>query len=523
MFYAYRQNSLRKKMAGIPRAVIEIGSTGIRLLVAEITDSSKHNILDRSEQLVNIGRDVFTTGAISRETLLLCIQILTRYKEQLKGWGLTENETIVIGTSAIREAINRDPFVDRVKVKTGYTVRVIDGIEENRLMYIAVTECLKEENAIMRESNSIILEISGGATEMMIMEKGRMIGAHSLRLGSVIIEQNIRSLTRNMEDTRRFIEEFIHNTQKSLASEIDFSKIQQFIAVSGDLKLISLFIGKQVTPFLWEITRKDFETFVDEVMHYSPEECVAKFKINYSETNTFLISLLSYRKFVELTNVQSIIVPDITIREGVILSNSEQQNLNLVTDFNSQIIASAVTLLKKYNGDYNHAKYVKEKSVKIYDALEHELGLNLHARTLLEVSAILHDIGMFIGADNHHIHGKYIVSNSEIFGISMEDRQLIALITGFHKGNKMPQDDEEFNLLPRNSRMIILKLCAILRVADALDRSHQQKINEFSISFASDSITFRVKGHINLALEKLGLAEKGDLFENVFGYKIVLI
>lgn len=242
-------------MAGIPRAVIEIGSTGIRLLVAEITDSSKHNILDRSEQLVNIGRDVFTTGAISRETLLLCIQILTRYKEQLKGWGLTENETIVIGTSAIREAINRDPFVDRVKVKTGYTVRVIDGIEENRLMYIAVTECLKEENAIMRESNSIILEISGGATEMMIMEKGRMIGAHSLRLGSVIIEQNIRSLTRNMEDTRRFIEEFIHNTQKSLASEIDFSKIQQFIAVSGDLKLISLFIGKQVTPFLWEIGR----------------------------------------------------------------------------------------------------------------------------------------------------------------------------------------------------------------------------------------------------------------------------
>ena len=191
MFNAYRQTLIREARLQTPQAVIEIGSTGIRLLVAEPVEErtadseqpvqKKYNILDRSEFPVNLGRDVFTAGSITRETLLACLQILNRFGEQLKGWGISRQETIVIGTSAVREANNRDPFVDRIKVKTGFTVHVTDGIEENRLMYIAVTECLKDESVSVRQSDSIILEISGGATEMMLMEKGRMVGAHKRR------------------------------------------------------------------------------------------------------------------------------------------------------------------------------------------------------------------------------------------------------------------------------------------------------------------------------------------------------
>ena len=95
-----------------PQAVIEIGSTGIRLLVAEpveVQSQKKFNILDRSDQPVNLGRDVFTTRSISRETLLICLHILERYAEQLAAWGISREETIVIATSAVREAENRDP------------------------------------------------------------------------------------------------------------------------------------------------------------------------------------------------------------------------------------------------------------------------------------------------------------------------------------------------------------------------------------------------------------------------------
>lgn len=516
-----------------PQAVIEIGSTGIRLLVAEPVEErtadseqpvqKKYNILDRSEFPVNLGRDVFTAGSITRETLLACLQILNRFGEQLKGWGISRQETIVIGTSAVREANNRDPFVDRIKVKTGFTVHVTDGIEENRLMYIAVTECLKDESVSVRQSDSIILEISGGATEMMLMEKGRMVGAHSMRLGTVIIEQQIRSMLGNIDDAHRFIGEFIRNTKNTLNTEMNLDKVQQFIALGTDMKLAAIFAGKPISPFLWEIQRYDFEAFVDEVQHYTTEECIAKFKLNYNDAQTFQISLIAYKLFVYLTNVTSIIVPETSIREGILLNNAELSDGELRDEFTQQILASATSLLRKYQGDEAHAEHVKRTSLRIYDAMQDELGLDPHVRMLLSVSAILHDIGMFIRAEDHNIHSKYIINHSEIFGLSRDDKALVALITNFHKGSRMPQDDPEFRLLPRTSRMIILKLSAILRVADALDRTHQQKLIDFTINFAHDSLTFRVKGHTNLALEKLAVAQKSDLFENVFGYKFVLV
>ena len=127
-----------------PEAVIEIGATGVRLLVAEITSDRKRNTLDRSELPVSIGKDVFNDGVISRETLIQLLKILKRFTEQLKGWGITAEHTTVIATSSFREAKNRDPVLDRIFTSTGFRVNVIDGIEENRLTYIAVNECLKD-------------------------------------------------------------------------------------------------------------------------------------------------------------------------------------------------------------------------------------------------------------------------------------------------------------------------------------------------------------------------------------------
>ncbi len=509
-----------------PQAVIEIGSTGIRLLVAEpveVNRQQKFNILDRSEQPANLGRDVFTTGTISRETLLICIHILTRYAEQLQTWGISREETTVIATSAIRESKNRDPFVDRIKVKTGFTVHVIDGIEENRLMYLAVSKYINEESVSVRQSDSILLDISGGATEMMLMEKGRIVGAHSMRLGTVIIEQMIYSMMGNLDDARRFIAEFIRNTKNTLSAEINLDKVQQFIVLGNDMKIASLFVGKPISPFLWEVEREAFENFADEVQKYTPEECIAKFKMNYNDAQTFQISLVAYKLFIQLTNVTKFIVPDTSIREGLLFSRNQVAAMGVQDDFTQQILAGARSLLKKYQGDENHAEYVRKVSLQIYDAMEAELGFDDHTRVLLELSAILHDIGMFIRAEDHNIHGKYIVSNSEIFGLNKDDKSVVAQIVSFHKGSKMPQDDPEFRLLARNKRMTILKLSAILRVADALDRTHKQSLCDFKINFEKDSITFRTRGHNNLSLEKLAVDEKGDLFENVFGYKIVLL
>ena len=210
-------------------AAIEIGSTGIRLLVAEIDNHGTHSILDRAELPVALGRDVFTSGTISRTILLQCLSILNRFREQLLGWQILPEDTTVVATSAIREAKNRDSVLDRIMVKTGFRVKVIDGIEENRLMYLAINDCLKGQHVSVTEKDSIILEVGGGSTEIMLSTKGKIAGAHSIRLGTVIIEQQLKFMMGSMEDAKRYAAEYINNTKVSLSNELNLEEVEQFL------------------------------------------------------------------------------------------------------------------------------------------------------------------------------------------------------------------------------------------------------------------------------------------------------
>ena len=506
-----------------PEAVIEIGSTGVRLLVAELTPDRKRNTLERAEMPISLGRDVFGQGYISRETTLQCLHILQRYKEQLVGWGILPIQTTVIATSAFREAKNKDPVMDKILSSTGFRVKVIDGIEENRLMYLAISECLKAESAELRSEDTVILEVAGGSTELMLMKKGKMAGAHSLRLGTVRLEPKLSKQSGSFEDIQRYVKELTLNTKGSIESELNLEEVQQFVAVGSDATLAAIHAGKPISTFLWSIEIDDFDCFVDEIQEYSIDEIVGRFKISFNDAQTLRISLLIYKMFIHLTNVKTIIVPETNIREGLILDKTNVPNKELKEEFHQQITASAINLLKKYHGDVNHAEYVRTTSLQIYDKLSAEMNLDERSRLLLEVAAVLHDIGIFIRLDDHNLHGAYIINHSDIFGLVNTEREIISQIALYHRGKQQPQDQESFQILARSDRMRILKLTAILRIADALDRSHSQSLTDLTITLQNEALIIRTKGSKNVALERIALAEKGEMFESVFGYKLILL
>lgn len=504
------------------KAVVEIGSTGIRLTVAEDTVSGIR-VLDRSSVSVPLGRDVFTDGSITFETLSQVLSILSRMKEQLLSWGIKAEEAIVIATSALREAKMKDTVLDRILVKTGFKVRVIDGIEENRLMYLAVTNTLKDADRNLRDEDSIILEVGGGSTEMMLMRKGKMAGAHSLKLGTVRAQRQLHSKSLSVADIGRFIEEFIRNTKGSLDSELNLKSVKRFLAVGEDATVAAVNVGKSISTWLWRIDRAAFDKFVSEVQQYSVEECAQRFKIPYSEAQTMAVSLLIYKMFIHLTNVNDIIVSETNIRDGVMISSLFPPKTDeLEREFGAQITASAMSLLHRYHGDEKHAQYVWHIAQKIYDVLSPEMGEREERDyLLLGVSAILHDIGFFIKADKHNEHSAYIIKNSDIFGLSHHERSLVSLIARYHRGSDMPQDDDRFQSLASSDRMKILKLSSVLRIADALDRGHSQKLSDLSVSLEEDTLVLHTD-ETGAALEKLAVSEKSDMFKSVFGYKVIL-
>ena len=162
-------------------------------------------------------------------------------------------------------------------------------------------------------------------------------------------------------------------------------------------------------------------------------------------------------------------------------------------------------------------------SLMIYDALKDEIALDDRSRLLLGIAALLHDIGIFIRLDEHNLHSEYIISHSEIFGLSKAENMIVSYIARYHRGKQMPQDNEQFQSLARADRMTILKLTAILRIADALDRGHRQSVSGISMELSKDTFIIRAGTDRNFVLEQMALAEKGDMFESVFGYNLMLV
>lgn len=503
-------------------AVIEIGSTGIRLVISEIDSEGAWRVVDRAGKPLSLGRDVFTTGIISRESLLNCLGVLEGFQELIAGWGIVRGDVHVIATSALREARNRDTFSDRVFLQTGFRINVVEGIEENRLMYLAVRYALKDDRPQFSRSNSIIIEVGGGSTELMLLRRGKMVAAHSLRLGTILIDQQVQQAMGSNRYLLRFLQDQVRSTCESLNDELDLTHVRTFIVAGSDARLAASRLGAELNENCAIVPRAAFVEFVELIQGYTVEECVQKLRIPFAEAEALIPGLLTYKLFLEETAAAEVIVPNVSIREGMLITLASGVDLELQEEFYSQIIASAVSLGRKYHYDEEHSRHVTKLALILFDALKNEHGLDRRARLLLEVAAILHDIGMFIRSSGHHKHSQYIIANSEIFGLHRDDLDVISNVVRYHRKAPPNSTHIAYIALQREERMLVLKLSSILRVADALDRGHSQRIETLEVDRRSDTIVLHTPGRHDLSLERLGLKEKADIFEDVFGYKVVL-
>jgi exopolyphosphatase / guanosine-5'-triphosphate,3'-diphosphate pyrophosphatase len=503
-------------------AVIEVGSTGIRLNVAEISSDGQWKVLDRAVRPVGLGRDVFTSGQLSKESMHECLTVFQNFRELLSGWSIADDNIHIIATSALRVAHNRDIFIDRVKQETGFNLSIVEGIEENRLMYLAVRFALKQELPLFWRANSMIIDIGGGSTEIMLLRRGQMVAAHSLKMGTIIIDQHSRHSLGPGFYYERYLNENIKNTLSMLDIEMELSHVRTMVACGSDARLAAEQAGKELNGNCLIIERENFIKFSEKIRNLGIEDCVRQFGVSYNEAEGLIPGLLVLKLFLERTGAKNVAVPLVTIRDGYLVDLASGVDSNLQDEFFTQIIASAVNLGRKFHFDEAHSLHVAKHCMTIFDSLIKEHGMSRRQRVMLETAAILHDIGTYIKTSGHQKHGQYIVNNSEIFGLHQDELGIIANVINYHRGGPPSQADIEYIKLQREERMLVLKMASILRVADALDRGHSQQIKKITVERRLETVVLHVDKAYDLTLELLGIEEKGGMFQDVFGCKIVL-
>jgi exopolyphosphatase/guanosine-5'-triphosphate,3'-diphosphate pyrophosphatase len=356
----------------------------------------------------------------------------------------------------------------------------------------------------------------------MLLRRGKMVAAHSINLGTLLIDRQARLAPLSARFQERYLNENIRNTSGLLNAEMTLSYVRTFVIAGTDARLVAALIGRELNTNCWVIEREEFIKFVEEIKNYNVEDTVRKLRVPFADAEGFVPGILVYKHFLDRTNAVQVVVPLVSIREGFLIDLASGVDPELQEDFFSQVIASAVNLGRKYHFDEPHHRHVARLGLILFDALQNEHGMNRRERMLLEVAATLHDIGMFIRGARHQKHGQYIVANSEIFGLHKEELAIIANVIRYHRGDLPASTDIEYVALQKDERVLMLKMASILRVADALDRGHSQHIRDITVEKKSEAIFVYAKGSYDLSLERIGLEEKADLFQDVFGYKVIL-
>jgi exopolyphosphatase/guanosine-5'-triphosphate,3'-diphosphate pyrophosphatase len=231
--------------------------------------------------------------------------------------------------------------------------------------------------------------------------------------------------------------------------------------------------------------------------------------------------LLVYRGLLVETSARGIAVPDASLRAGLMVDLVGHGPESDLADFSQQVLASAESLGEKYRYDARHARVVSRLATRLFDEMQAEHGLPKRDRLLLEVAALLHDVGLFVGTRAHHKHAQYILQASEIFGLSADDRDVIGSVCRYHRRGMPQKAHLTYTALDRQDRVRVNKLAAILRVANALDAEHLDKVRDVRVVQEDGARVLLVDGTGDLAMERLAATARADLFTETFGGRLV--
>jgi exopolyphosphatase/guanosine-5'-triphosphate,3'-diphosphate pyrophosphatase len=503
-------------------AVIDMGATSVRMVVAEINPDGSVRPLDFLQQPVSLGKDTFTNRRIERTTTEACVSALRSFRHMLDEYRITDPANIrAVATSAVREARNRQAFLDRLYIATGIEVEAIDEAEGSRCTFHSIEPLIRADKKL-RSSNVLIAEVGGGSTEVLCLSKGQLDYSHTYRLGSLRLRQKLEDFRAPLMRVVEIMESQIQATVRIITQQIDKEKTPHMMALGGDAR----FAAAHICP-KWDgtgvvrIKTADLATFTQHILNLSVDELVRRYHLTYPSAETLGPALLTYLRLAENFDIDRIVVASSTLRDGLLAEMASAHGV-WTDDFSRQIIHSALKLGRKYDFDQKHAEHIAYLCGELYEALREKHQLSSRYGLILHVAALLHEIGRFISERSHHKHSMYIILNSELFGLGSRDLKLAALVARYHRRAIPRPTHEVYSQLDRESRIAVAKLAAILRVADALEAEHSQRIRKIEVSVENKEVTIRTRSVLDLSLEKAAMQSKSQMFEQVYGKPVVL-
>ena len=240
---------------------------------------------------------------------------------------------------------------------------------------------------------------------------------------------------------------------------------------------------------------------------------------------TFLVpALIIYRVFADEMGAQNLWVPGTQLNDGIAYDYGEKKNfIKSMHNFENDILVASRNIAKRYSSSKNHIQGTTDIALRIFDSMKKIHGMGARERLLLQIAVQLHDCGKYISMADVAECSYRIIMATEIIGLSTEERRVIASAVRYNTTefvyygnyNEEPGLDKERYLL-------VAKLTAILRLANAMDRSHYQKVQGLRAVLKDRELQLIIDSTQDISLELGLLKDKVAFFEEVFGIRLVL-
>ncbi len=511
-----------RSVNAFPLAVIELGTSAIRMAVGESDGSSNVRVLEQLVRGVSLGKDTFTQGEIQRKTLQEVIRVLKSYRRKLKEYQCSNPKHIrIVATSAVREATNRIEVLDRIYTATGLTVELIDDAEIARVTYLGVRPLLQNDPNLAG-AMTVVAEVGGGNTEVLVLKGKDIVHSQPYRLGSLRLQQMIIQSQTTRSHMGSMMVGKINRILEPLLDIVPRGRDMEYVALGGDMRFAAKVLGVPLQKSgLSRIAVDDLEKLTTRLLSLTVDRIIRKYHIELSQAETLVPALLANLRMAQLLGCTHVLITGLNLRDALLQGMLRTNDWS--ADFCEQIVNSAVELARKFHVDLHHARHVADLARTLYRALQAEHRMDARCETILYVASLLHEIGLFVGLSGYHKHSQYLITHSEIFGLNEQDQHLVAMIARYHRRAAPKPTHEVFARLDRDNRVIVSRLAGILRVAVALDHTGSQRVRDIQCTIERHRLVVTVTNSAgDLSLERLELRQKASLLEDTFGLSVLL-
>ena len=510
-------------------AAVDVGSNSCRLKIARVV-AHRLKVLHEDREVTRLGTSVFASGLVSPEAMAATLRALKRFQRAVQAHGV--DRIRVVATSAMRDARNAAAFQAWVKAETGWTMETISGLEEARLIHAGV---MAGEPSL--RGRGVLIDIGGGSCEITVSEHKRIKETVSLPLGAVrLTEEFLQEDPPPAEGLAR-LRQFVARELRRAHRRIHPGRPTVVIGTSGTAAALSdaLSAGKNGSKAQKRTSEKssssaggmvparDVRKLAGKLARMTLPEREAVAGIGPRRAEIIVAGTQVFSELLESFALPGFRYSPLGLRDGVLEQMLAELDARATVhrELEQQRWESVLATARRYGVDPREAEPVRAHAVQLFRDLKELHELPAEYETWLAAAAVLRDTGKFINHQNHHRHAQYIVSSSELFGLSRQQRTIISALARY-LGKSVPQPgDRAMRNIPAEEHRNVQRAVVLMRLAVALNQDRASDVLRVRARVYPRRVYLDIEpGRTGAELELWSLRKEAGYFREVFGREL---